>query len=254
MSNFSTPAIMLRRIDFGDYDLIGTFFTLERGKIPIIAKYAKKSTKRFSGLLELFSVLQVVYGTGRGKGLPYLQEAVLKYPFPQIRTDIKKTAYASYWAELIHEWVEEDNRQAPLFYLFQYVLERLNRGASPEKMLSILFQMKFLTMSGLCPNLAHCSVCKIDIDNMKDREFLFDMQLGGIVCNRCASGFSNKLYLSKGTIKQLLWIENKDLERASRIRFAPRTLKEGLDFLEAFVPYHLGKELRSLEFLRQIRG
>jgi hypothetical protein len=30
-------------------------------------------------------------------------------------------------------------------------------------------------------------------------------------------------------------------------------LKEGLEFMEAFVPYHLGKEPRSLKFLRQIR-
>ena len=208
---------MLRRIDFGDYDLIITFFTLNRGKISIIAKYARKSTKRFSGLLELFSVLQVVYETGRGKGLPYLQEAVLQYPFSQIRTDIKKTAYASYWAELINEWLEEDCKQVQLFHLFQHVLEKLDSGHSQEEMLSILFQMKFMTMSGLCPNLTHCSACKIEIDKIKDSKFVFDLKTGGIVCNRCASGSSEKLYLSKGTIKQLLWIENKDLTRAERI-------------------------------------
>ena len=98
----STPAIMLRRIEFGDYDYIITFFTLNQGKISVIAKSAKKSTKRFSGILELFSVLDIVYGSDRGKGLPLLKEAVLKQPFSKIRADIRKTAYASYWAELIN--------------------------------------------------------------------------------------------------------------------------------------------------------
>ncbi|MBU4287277.1 MAG: recombination protein O N-terminal domain-containing protein, partial [Proteobacteria bacterium] len=56
MSSFSTPAIVLRRIDFGDYDLIINFFTLNKGKISVIAKSAKKSVKRFSGVLEPFSV------------------------------------------------------------------------------------------------------------------------------------------------------------------------------------------------------
>ncbi|MBW1752074.1 MAG: DNA repair protein RecO [Deltaproteobacteria bacterium] len=85
MSSFETPAIMLRRVDFGDYDLIITFFTLKQGKKSVIAKSAKKSTKRFAGILELFSVLDIVFGKGRGKGLPVLQEAALKHPFAGIR-------------------------------------------------------------------------------------------------------------------------------------------------------------------------
>jgi DNA repair protein RecO (recombination protein O) len=103
---FSTPAIMLRRTDFGDYDLIITFFTLNKGKISVIAKSAKKSVRRFSGILELFSVLDIVCSTGRRPGLSVLQEAALKHPFAEIRKDVIKTAYASYWAELINEWME----------------------------------------------------------------------------------------------------------------------------------------------------
>ena len=143
---------MLRRIDFNDYDLIITFFTLNRGKISVIAKYAKKSTKRFSGILEIFSVLEVVYASSRGKGLPVLKEAVLKQPFSKIRTDIKKTAYASYWAELINEWMVEGERQVQLYELLRHVLVELNIGKTSEEALSILFQMRFAIMCGLGPN------------------------------------------------------------------------------------------------------
>ena len=98
MPVFSSPAILLRRLDYGDFDVIITFFTLKRGKLSLIAKSAKKSTKRFAGILELFSVLEVTAGTDRGKGLSVLLEAVLKHPFSAIRADFRKTAYASYWA------------------------------------------------------------------------------------------------------------------------------------------------------------
>ncbi|MCK5418607.1 MAG: DNA repair protein RecO, partial [Desulfobacterales bacterium] len=108
MSVFSTPAILLHRLDYGDFDLILTFLSLERGKITLIAKSAKKSTKRFAGILELFSLIEVVGSTGRGRGLPVLQEAKLHSPFSTIRDDINKTAYASYWCELINKWVEEN--------------------------------------------------------------------------------------------------------------------------------------------------
>ena len=244
---------MLRRIDFGDYDLIVTFFTLNKGKISAIAKSAKKSTKRFAGILELFSVLDVVCSISRGKGLPVLQEAILKRPFSNIRSKIIKTAYASYWAELINQWMEKGQKQVQLFHLFRHVLRELDLGNTSEEALSILFQIRFLTIAGLGPNLKQCSICRAEMEKMKETRINFDLSKGGIICGGCASGNLQKIFLSKGTIKHLLWIQRGDLTRAVRIKFASRALMEGLEFLEVFVPYHLGKEPRSLKFLRQIR-
>jgi len=146
MSSFSTSAIMLRRIDFGDYDLIITFFTRDRGKVSVIAKSAKKSIKRFSGILERFSALRIVCTTGRGKGLPVLQEASMLKPFENIRTDIKKTAYASYWTELIDEWMEKNAKNVQAYHLLEYVLSELDSGSASLEALSILFQMRFMAL------------------------------------------------------------------------------------------------------------
>lgn len=253
MSSYSTPAIVLRKVDFGDYDLVITFFTLQEGKITAIAKSAKKSTKRFAGILELFSALNVVYSTGRRKGLPVLQEATLKYPFSTIRTSMLKTAYASYWAQLINEWMESGQKQVEIYELFQYILRKLDSCQTSEAALSILFQMKFITLSGLAPNLGQCSVCHIEVEKLKETRVQFDFAKGGILCDGCASKTSRKTFLSKGIIKQLLWIEKGDLVKAVRVRFSSDALKEGSEFLETFVPYHLGKEPRSLKFLQQIR-
>lgn len=253
MSSYSTPAIVLRKVDFGDYDLVITFFTLNEGKIAAIAKSAKKSTKRFAGILELFSALNVVYSTGRRKGLPVLQEATLKYPFPNIRTSMLKTAYASYWAELINEWMESGQKQVEIYQLFQYILRKLDSSQASEAALSILFQMKFITLSGLAPNLRQCSVCRIEVENMKETRVQFDFAKGGILCDGCTSKTLQKTFLSKGIIKQLLWIEKGDLVKAVRVRFTSDALRESLAFLETFLPYHLGKEPRSLKFLQQIR-
>ena len=254
MSSFSTPAIVLRRIDFGDYDLILNFFTLNSGKISVIAKSAKKSVKRFSGALELFSVLDVVCSSSRGKGLPVLQEAALKQPFSKIRADIVKIAYASYWAELINVWMEDGKKQVQIYQLFQYVLEELDLGYIQQEALSIIFQIRFIKISGFCPDLTRCGNCRIEIEEIKKGKIVFDIIKGCLICDRCSSATLDKIHLSKGTIKQLLWVESGGLKKAGRIRFTKTALSEGLKFLEAFVPYHLGMEPRSLAFLRQIRG
>jgi DNA repair protein RecO (recombination protein O) len=254
MPVFSTPAILLRRLDYGDFDVIITFFTLKSGKLTLIAKSAKKSTKRFAGILELFSVLDLVASTGRGKGLPVLQEAVLKQPFSGIRSDFRKTAYASYWAELIYNWLEDNYKQDALYSLFEHVLSELDSGQTPEAALNILFQMRFLNLSGHRPHLTACSLCQKELDNIRQTKIILDLKGGGILCGNCSSRSASRISLSRGTIKQLLWIESGELAKATRMKFSPVALKESTHFLEEFASYHLGKQPRSLKFLRQVRG
>ena len=172
MPVFSSPAVLLRRLDYGDFDLILTLLSLQRGKISLIAKYAKKSTKRFAGMLELFSLMEVVASTGKGRGLPVLQEATLISPFSTIRNDISKTAYASYWCELINNWVEENQKQGPLFFLLKDVLTQLDSGDSAAAQISILFQMKFLHLTGHGPNLRQCGRCRKNLEIMESNHLM----------------------------------------------------------------------------------
>jgi len=257
MSNFFTPAIMLRRVEYGDHDLILTFLTKADGKISAIAKHAKKSVKRFAGVLELFSCLQIVCAASskRGKpgGLAILKEASILDPFCEIRADVVKTAYASYWAELINGWMESDVKNNAIYTLFLDALAAIARRDKTERETSVIFQMKFLAESGLTPNLAQCMVCHVGIDAIKSKEIGFNLEKGGLVCPVCAGTTAIHLHLSKGTVKQLLWIAEKTMAQAQRTRFSPTILEESTRLLEAFVPFHMGKEPKSLRFLRQLR-
>jgi len=253
MSVFSTPAIVLRRTDFGDFDVILTLFTQSDGKITVIAKSAKKSTRRFPGVLELFSAIDAVCRRSRGKGIPVLQEANLVKAHPVIRTDFRKTAYASYWAELVYNWVEDNYQQVPLYHLLIHVLSALDGGSTPEAILHLLFQIRLLALTGHRPGLKHCSRCRKPIEDMGRDKVTVDMQRGGILCPDCAPASSSRMLLARGTIKQLLWLENGPFAKAARLKFSPPALEEGTEFVEAFVLYHLGRPPRSLKFLRQIR-
>ena len=253
MPNFTSPAIVLRRVDFGDYDLILTFFTLKKGKISAIAKSAKKSTRRFGGILELFSVLEIVCSSRTDRDLMILQEADLKNSFSGIRVNLNKTAYASYFAEMVNEWTESGAKQEDLYLLLCHVLEQIDAGRIPEEISGILFLIRFASIAGIRPNLLRCGICLRETDKIEEERVTFDFSRSGIICQKCSGKSVSRLSLSKGTIKQLLWVESGGLKKAGKIKFTPQAIKEGLDLLETFTAYHLGKEMQSLKFLKQIR-
>ncbi len=254
MPDFNTEAILLRRVEYGDSDLILTFLSRQRGKIAVIAKAAKKSKKRFAGTLELFCLLQLVISETRSKGLAVLKEADLLDPFEQIRVDIQKTAYASYWTEMLYNWLEKEQPQPRLFALLKTALATLGGGTITPAVTSILFQMQFLSISGLAPNLSACCHCRADLTRLPAEHFAVDLLKGGLVCSRCGRADTGRLGLRRQTILQLRWVQSGDWDKACRMRFSPTAIGEAEKFLEAFVPYHLGKTIKSLKILQQIRG
>ena len=253
MVGISTSGILLRRVEYGDYDYILTFLTVDTGKVTLIAKNAKKSVKRFFGILELFSLLDLTYVKKNTNRMSVLQEASLDCPFEGIRSDMMKTAYASYWAEIIYLWLEEHVAQEELFQLLKYVLDTLDQGNISPNQLSLLFQIRFVDFYGFMPHFRSCSHCHIDLEALPQFRVGFDLAKGTIVCDKCAKDTRHLRFLSKGTIKQLIWLQRGELQMTKRLRIPLPAILEGLDFLEAFVPYHIGRTPKSLGVLRHIR-
>ncbi|MFW6012009.1 MAG: DNA repair protein RecO [Desulfosalsimonas sp.] len=254
MSGFSTPAILLRRIDHGDYDLIVVFLTLEKGKISVIAKNAKKSRKRFLGLLEPFTALKLVCGPSRSSAMPILKEASMQSPFAGIRADVYKTLYAGYWAELINGWMEDWKPQPRIYRLLYEALSALDLGSADPAETSIIFQIRFLSIAGYSPKLDSCCKCGLLLDRIPAGEVIFDLEKGGIVCNGCAAGVSRtRLRISKGTVKQLCWIRENEFKKLQRLRFTQKSVREAQIAMESFIPYYLGRMPRSLKVLEQMR-
>ena len=253
METFTTPAVMLRRRDYGDYDYIVTLFTKSHGKVAGIAKNAKKSRKRFGGRLDSLGLLEAVLTPGRRKGLMLLNEVHLIRAFDRIAGDMVKTATFSYWAEALEGWVEEGQPQAAIFDLMVYGLDGLNEERIPPEILNILFQARFLAGNGLMPDMAACGSCRIVLDAVPQKQVGVDVDQGGWRCNRCRGGKPARYRISKGAIKQIMWLAWGPLWKVERIRFDPATRREAQNLLEHFLPYHLGRMPRSLKILRQVR-
>jgi DNA repair protein RecO (recombination protein O) len=249
---YNTEAIVIRKMDYGEHDLILTLLTRHKGKLTVMAKNAMKSVKRFSGLLELFYALDIVIL--ENSRMAYIQEASLAEPFEGISRDILKTAYASYLAETVNRFLEEGARDEGIYDLLFHALGDLSTGRRTPEEASLFFQIKFLGLTGHTPELSFCLSCRKDLDDMDQVRVFFDIEKGGILCRTCGRATRSGLELTKGALKQLAWFSETEAGKASVIRFSKPALLESLRFVERFLPHHLEKELLSLKFLNTIRN
>jgi DNA repair protein RecO (recombination protein O) len=195
----------------------------------------------------------MVYTTGKGR-LPILQEASVNHPFIHIRAHFNKTAYASYFAEIVNNWMEPDTAQPRIFELLYQVFDRLDRSDLSDDLLSIAFQMTLMIISGFSPNFTTCCHCHTDMEKLKGCRIGISFAKGGLLCSSCNTTGYPVVYLSRGTIKHLQWMGCGNWNKIARVRLSDQSIQESLCFLEAFVPYHLGKEPKSLSVLRQYRN
>lgn len=180
-----TPAFVLRSIAYGEADRILTLFTLSDGRVSVLARGARKSSKRFGGALEPFCRVEVAYTPGRGD-LFRLQEARVERPFPGLLTSLSAMSRAGAGLELVRAVTPERAPEPPLFVAIERFLAALAAPGPTDSARLPAFQLEVLTLAGLAPGVDSCARCGREAPAGKAA--LFEPTLGGVVCRACGGG------------------------------------------------------------------
>lgn len=116
---FTQPAILLKKISYGEADEILTVLFKEDGVRRLFVRHSKNSKKRFAGVLDHFAFLKLTYSTPV-QGLWSLHEAsLLKEPFDLFwKNDLKVYGFFNFLAEMICEFSPEGAKDPLLFDLW----------------------------------------------------------------------------------------------------------------------------------------
>jgi DNA repair protein RecO (recombination protein O) len=82
-------ALLLRRVEYGESDLVVTLLTDTIGRVSALARGARKSVKRFGGVIEPMHTLRVAYDDRSGAELVVLREAKLERARPFLVTSLE---------------------------------------------------------------------------------------------------------------------------------------------------------------------
>lgn len=243
-------AVVLRRVPYGESDLIVHFFTREAGRLSALARGARRSKKRFGGALGLFAVVRVDLRNRKNSELWSANSAELVQSFQDIALDVVAMAHASYGTELVRELSAPEVADAAVFDLLVELYESV-ACAGPRAGRLRVFELRLLELMGLAPILDRCARCG-------DRAMgnaLIDPAGGGALCRPCAGG-------ARGAVRELPTGARSLLCRAQRMEcLAEGDILDGDDeagdaraAMLATLYSHVGKPLRSVEFIAKLSG
>ena len=252
MASIRTEALILRSIDFGESDRILHLLVPEIGRLPAIAKGARRSVRRFSGTLDLFNHVKIQVDLRRPTSLARLDQASLIDPFLALRSETARFALACYLLELFDRLAPERGTRADTQRLFSFALEALRMVAkrAPDPRLRTLIELRALDALGLRPEFSRCVRC--GSTPMGRGAVGFHVADGGAVCEPCCAQFDGILRVQPGTLRALEQGLRFDFEQLDRLALGGALLVEARQLLGRFQRFHLGVELRSEPYLDRV--
>jgi DNA repair protein RecO (recombination protein O) len=251
VATLRSEALVLRSVDYGEADRILHLLVPEVGRLTAIAKHARRSVKRFGGTLDLFNRLEVQIARGRGSAMSRLDRARLLHSYGPLRTDPARFALGCYLLELLDRMAPEDGSRTDVNRLYRFAVAALDWLATqqPDARAQIFLELRALDALGLRPELSRCVRCGREPGG---ETVDFHIAEGGPLCGACAVRHSDGLRVHRGTLRALEQGLAWDLPRLDRLVLPPRALEEAARLMGRFQRFHLGVELQSERFLREM--
>jgi DNA repair protein RecO (recombination protein O) len=241
VERFSDQALVLSTVDFGEADRIVTLFTRGHGRLSAFAAGARKSKRRFAGALEAGTHLTAQLVSTRGDTHRLDRVDVIR-SFHRIRDDLARIARAMYCLELCRELTRDHQPIEPLFdALAQYLGLLEDKKAGPTSL--IKFELDALQYTGFMPRFSPCVLCG---QPTGDRP-RFDPEHGGVVCHACSSRVPTAIPVRPDVVDALA-----RLQAGERTPLPAELRARSRELLNLFIAHHLGRRLKSVEFMEQV--
>ena len=118
-------ALLLRRVEYGESDLVVTLLTDTVGRISALARGARKSAKRFGGVIEPMHTLHVAYDDRSGAELVVLREAKLSRARPFLVTSLERMQAAGQALNWVRKAAPPRTPEPEVWTALEALLDRL---------------------------------------------------------------------------------------------------------------------------------
>jgi DNA repair protein RecO (recombination protein O) len=241
-----TPAIVLRRVAYGEADLVVTLLGRETGCVSALARGARKSSRRFAGGLGMGMAGEARLRERPGADLLAFESFDARGDRPGLAGDVAKMAHTAYVLELCHRLCPPRQPEKIVFAWLDEFLARLDAGAATAERLRV-FELGLLRTLGMGPSLDRCAVC--GRQDFGDADVCFVAEAGGVVCLDCGRGAGRMGPGARQALDRLAKASLADAEGLELDREVGAVCRKAV---LALLREHVHGPLRSLDFIEKM--
>lgn len=232
--------MILRGRQLGEADRIVTLFTLERGKLDVVAKGVRRSRSHLAGRVEPFTESDFLMH--RGRSLDVIVSAEIRSAYWLALVEPQRYAVAALLAELLDAFCEPDLALPDVYELLVGAIAAVAVAASPRALLA-RFSLRLLEMLGLAPPLESCIRCGAPL---RSGAAWLDAQAGGLIDESCRERWQELPELDEGDVENLRALARPKGQGPGAALLATPRAATAVDEL---IAHHLGKRPKALAHL-----
>ncbi len=246
MALYTTEAILLEVRNWGEADKMLQLFSRARGRIRAAAFGCRRPKSPLSGALQLFNRLEITLT--EGERVDTVRQASVRQRFPSLTNDLTAMAYASFVAELLLELTPEGDPDEKLYDWLPNVLSAC--GPRNPRLVALIAGYQLLAFAGVGFKLEECCRCGRPVE----AEGAFSVSEGGALCASCAGETTGSRPYPASLREFLLLLSSLDWQAPAAFTAKKDDLIAAETFLLGGLYHLLGKNLKSLGFIRQLAG
>ena len=174
-----TTGLVLRVTETKETDKILTVLTPDMGKIPLIARGARRKNSRIAAASQLLAYSELtLYKRGNWY---MLDEASTLELFDGVRQDIVLLSLASYLTELAEAVCAEETVSPEILSLLLNALYALCYLGKEPRLVKAAYQFRLLALAGFEPLASACAVCGREAPEAP----MLDVLRGVVHCGGC---------------------------------------------------------------------
>ena len=245
MNQITVTGMVLAAAPVGEYDRRIVILTKERGKIAAFARGARKPNSALVGVTSPFSFGEFTVYEGRTSYT--LVSASISNYFQELRLDVEGAYYGFYFLEFAAYYAREANDETELLKLLYQTLKALVNQKIPNRLIRCIYELRGIAVNGEGPQVFECVCCRDP-----EREKVFSVGRGGLVCSRCREKCEDGRELLASTLYTLQYIISSPIEKLYTFVVKDEVLKELEEVVTDYLARYLGKRFKSLEILETI--
>lgn len=246
MAQYTVEAIILGAKNWGDADKMLQFFSRDRGKIKAAAFGCRRPKSAMSGAMQMFNVVEVSFVSG--SRLDTVRQAFVRRRFAHLETDLIAMAYASFVAELVLEMEPEGEANPVLYDWLPDVFAAC--GPRNPRLTALAAGYQLLEFAGVGFKYEACVHCGRSITG----DAFFSPDDGGVLCSDCAASVPAARSFTASRRAAFLNLAGIDWKKTDSFRIMREDMLAAEEVLLTALRQLLGKELKSLAFIRQVTG